>query len=218
MTNDVILVDPAWDFKTYSQRGAGRSPSAKYTTTSVKDMTRLDVASISAKNCALFMWTVDWLPPRVAQELGEAWGFTYKTRAWVWLKMNPTGWGFFTGKGYYTRANPEDCLLFVKGRMPVPPSLRPSSFMLEPPHADDMIINEPDSQIIYTPVQFHSRKPDDQYNRIDFMYPPDKYPNRAELFARRRWPGWLAWGNELPGGNDIELKTKDIDNDNPKSS
>lgn len=43
----------------------------------------------------------------------EAWGFTYKTAAFVWVKKNRKNGGNFWGMGAYTRANAEVCLLGV---------------------------------------------------------------------------------------------------------
>ena len=42
----------------------------------------------------------------------DAWGFTYKTAAFVWIKKYKSG-GNFYGMGAYTRANAEVCLLGV---------------------------------------------------------------------------------------------------------
>jgi N6-adenosine-specific RNA methylase IME4 len=176
---DVILADCPWPYETWSPKGNGRSP--KYPTMTLKDMAALPIADIAAPNCVLFFWVVDWLPPSVCDGVATAWGFTYRTRAWVWIKANPNGDGFFKGKGFYTRANPEDCWLYVRGNMPVPTAQRPD-------------------RIIYSPVGEHSAKPSEQYDRIETMYPHRRY---LELFARQRRPSWAAFGNEVPGGSDI---------------
>ena len=52
----------------------------------------------------------------------KAWGFTYRTQAWTWVKLNKSGLGFFTGTGYYTRANTEPCLLAVRGKIEQDPN------------------------------------------------------------------------------------------------
>jgi N6-adenosine-specific RNA methylase IME4 len=52
-------------------------------------------------------------------------------------------------------------------------------------------------QTIQAPVRDHSRKPDEQYARIMALY-DGPY---LELFARQRWPGWDAWGDEAPKEN-----------------
>ena len=49
-------------------------------------------------------------------------------------------------------------------------------------------------QLIVAPRREHSRKPDEQYERIEALCPGP----RLELFARHRRPGWTAWGNQLP--------------------
>ena len=46
----------------------------------------------------------------------KSWGFTYKTVAFTWAKQNKKSDSFFTGLGYWTRANPEMCLLATKGK------------------------------------------------------------------------------------------------------
>ncbi len=43
----------------------------------------------------------------------EAWEFTYKTAAFVWVKKNARSGGNYMGLGAYTRANAEVCLLGV---------------------------------------------------------------------------------------------------------
>ena len=60
------------------------SSSFKYPTVKLKQLKELDVNSIAADDCILFMWTTG---PQMANsiELGEAWGFEYKTVAFVWI-------------------------------------------------------------------------------------------------------------------------------------
>lgn len=53
--------------------------------------------------------------PQIADALRvmEAWGFEYKTCAFVWIKKNRKSNTNFWGMGAYTRANAEICLLGV---------------------------------------------------------------------------------------------------------
>ena len=44
-------------------------------------------------------------------------GFKFKTVGFTWAKTNRKSLGFFTGLGYWTRGNPEMCLLATKGRI-----------------------------------------------------------------------------------------------------
>jgi len=173
---DVILADCPWNFKTYGKSDAN-TPQTNYPTMSLKDIEELPIKQMTAVNCVMFFWVVDWLKPSVCEKIVNAWGFTYRTRAWVWVKAKPSGFGFHVGRGYYTQSNPEDCWLCVKGSMPV------SSRSI--------------TSLIYSPVQEHSRKPEDQFRKIEALYPKQKYPRRLELFSRRSHAGWDAFGNEV---------------------
>lgn len=51
---------------------------------------------------------------KVIKRLAKHGGFQYKTVAFYWVKLNSAARhdsDFFTGLGYWTRANPEQCLL-----------------------------------------------------------------------------------------------------------
>ena len=179
---DVILADPPWAFDVWDRdTGAGRSAESHYPTMSMDAIAALRIPAVG--NAALFMWAV-WPSLPDAFKILDAWGFGYKTVAWVWVKANESGMGHHMGMGYYTRANTEPCLLAVRGRMPV--------------EAHDVLA------LIYTPVREHSRKPDEQYQKIERLYPGRRY---LELFARRKRPGWDAWGNELE--SDVEIANKE---------
>lgn len=110
-----------------------------------------------------------------ALEVIEAWGFTYKTVAFNWVKQNKSGVGLFMGLGNWTRSNSEICLLAVKGK---------------PKRVSAGV-----HSIILSPLQRHSRKPDETRDRIVELM--GDLP-RIELFARETAPGWDSWGNEVP--------------------
>lgn len=176
---DVILADPPWRFRVWSKdTGNGRSAESHYPTMTLNDLCTLCIPA--ADNAVLFLW-VTWPILQEAFQVIEAWGFEYKTQAWTWIKSNPSGFGHFMGMGYYTRANAEPCLLCTRGNPGRP--------------ADKGILS-----LIYAPVMEHSRKPDDQYRKIEALYPNRHY---LELFARRKQPGWAAWGNEIESSIEI---------------
>jgi N6-adenosine-specific RNA methylase IME4 len=175
MTYDVILADPPWRFRVWNRdTGLGRSAESHYPTMTIDELCALPVGSLAADNCALFLWCCwpsifEYVPP-----LLDAWGFEYKTTGFVWTKAKKSGFGFHFGMGYYTRANTEPCLLAIRGIMPV----------------QDRGVSE----VIYSPIRAHSQKPDEQYAKIEALYPGRRY---VELFARRPWPGWDRWGNQV---------------------
>ena len=115
-----IYTDPPWSFRNWSAKGTGRNAISHYDCLDFKSLAALPVADLAADDCALFLWATDPLLPR-AIELIQAWGFEYKTVAFYWVKLNSAAKhdaDFFTGLGYWTRANPEQCLLATRGKPP----------------------------------------------------------------------------------------------------
>lgn len=196
-----ILADPPWHFTTWSVKGRDRNPDAPmtrnesrqnrperhYATMTLEDIAALPVGDLAARDCLLFLWAVDPMIPQ-ALDIGRAWGFEYKTVAFYWAKLRregsvrhllhdePAHKLFPIGTGYWTRANPECCLLFARGK---PKRLSANV-----------------RKLIVSPRREHSRKPDEARERIQALV-DGPY---AELFARERAPGWDAWGNQVSEG------------------
>lgn len=166
-----ILADPPWLFKTRSKKGEGKSAQRHYNCLPMDEICELPVSSVSAKDCELFMWCT-WPTIFSAERVANAWGFKYSGLAWEWIKYNPKTKKYAFGGGYGTRKNVEPCLLFRRGA-PVIKSRSVRDFM-------------------FAPRREHSRKPDEQYERIERLV-DGPY---LELFARQAWPGWQAWGNQ----------------------
>ena len=57
---------------------------------------------IASDNCILFMWAT-YPMLREALKVIEAWGFTYKSIAFQWVKQNRSGKGYFFGLGRWTQ-------------------------------------------------------------------------------------------------------------------
>ena len=114
---------------------------------------------------------------REAITVMEAWGFIYKTAAFVWVKKTTNGKNR-VGMGAYTRANAEVCLLGIS------PGIK----------ASEVVVAHNIGQIVEAPFRGHSRKPDEVRERIVQLI--GDVP-RIELFARERAPGWDAWGDEV---------------------
>ena len=81
----------------------------------LEDICKLPVGDLANDNSVLLMWVVDPLLDQAFKVI-DAWGFKYKTVGFTWAKTNRTKLGFFTGLGYWTRCNPEMCLLATKGK------------------------------------------------------------------------------------------------------
>ncbi len=168
----VIYADPPWSFKSFSPKGDDRNPNQHYQTLELKDITDLPVKQIADDNCTLLMWVVDHSLD-LAFDVIDAWGFQYKTVGFTWAKTNKNKLGFFTGLGYWTRGNPEMCLLATKGK----PKRKSKSV----------------PQLVVSNRERHSKKPDIMYQHIENLL-SGPY---IELFARQKRQGWDAWGNEI---------------------
>jgi N6-adenosine-specific RNA methylase IME4 len=180
---DIIYADPPWHYNGKLQFDKSSkskekidlnkkifvsTAAFKYPTLKLNELKKLEVKNISKKDCILFMWTTN---PHLEQalELGKAWGFEYRTVAFVWNKMvhNP---------GQYNLSYCELCLLFKSGKIPNPRGARNIK------------------QLINVKRKSHSEKPIEVLNSINQMFPKQK---KIELFARNRNKGWSAWGLDI---------------------
>lgn len=182
-----IYADPPWRFNVWSgetavkrrdSSGTNVSASVHYQTMAIEDICALPVADLAADDCALFMWAT-WPTLPDAFKLIEAWGFTYKTCAFDWMKAHAGQLDMFRedndvlmGMGYWTRANSEPCLLATRGK--------------------PKRLNADVRQGIIEPRREHSRKPDCVHGRIERLV-AGPY---LELFARAPRDGWTVWGNQ----------------------
>lgn len=258
----VVLADPPWQYDDKAVAGQ-RGAAFKYPTMPVSEIAALPVGDLVADDCALFLWAT-WPTLPDAFEVMRAWGFSYRTCAFVWVKTAPRSaqeearrtiqrgvssalvpvssargrlengirrgvryclrtfpllaekydfaaldgvladlrkvrsvgftrqvmagfdrgdlGGLFWGMGQSTRTNTEIVLLGLRGRLG-----RESCGV---------------HQVVLAPPGRHSEKPGEVHKRIEALLGDRP---RLELFARQRVRGWDCWGNEIPGGSDIDL-------------
>ena len=169
----IIYCDPAWYFKTYSDKGNKRSALQHYNCLNINDIYNLPINTISDNDCILFIWVIDPMLPE-AIEVIKRWGFKYKTVAFTWVKKNKKSDSFFTGLGYWTRANPEMCLLATKGK--------------------PKRISKSVKQLVISKREEHSKKPDIIRDHIVELC--GDLP-RVELFARQKVKDWHSWGDQI---------------------
>lgn len=186
---DIIYADPPWDYggkmqfdktslKTENadfQRDIFISSAAfKYPTLKLDELFKLRVQDICSNDALLFLWVTG---PQMENglKLGKAWGFEYKTVAFVWDKMihNP---------GRYTLSQTEFVLVFKKGRIPSPRGARNIR------------------QLVTIHRTAHSKKPIEIIESISQMFPTQ---NKIELFARNSYIDWDNWGLEIPNSDII---------------
>ena len=171
---NVIYADPPWSYQQWCNKKQGAA-KAHYETMKQKDIEELPVERIADKNCILFMWATF---PKLQEALAtiKAWGFEYKTIAFVWDKMvhNP---------GRYTLSQTEFVLAFKRGKFPQPRGARNIK------------------QMVHVHRGLHSVKPKEVILGITQMFPEQ---TKIELFARNNYIGWDNWGLEIPNSK-IEI-------------
>lgn len=170
----IILTDCPWSYNDPK----GNDPAMggiQYNIMSNQELADLPINEIADKDCLLFFW-ITMLKLQEAFPIIEAWGFTYTTCAFNWIKTNPKSGGIYSGLGHWVNGNAELCLLAKKGH--------PKRF------------EKNVKQIQMHPRGRHSAKPlviKDEIVRVAGDL------ERLEMFAREQTPGWNAIGYDIDG-------------------
>jgi N6-adenosine-specific RNA methylase IME4 len=138
---------------------------------SVAEIEALPVSEWAGEDAHLYLWvTNSYLPAGLS--VMKAWGFDYRTCI-TWMKDR-------FGLGQYYRGITEHCLFGVRGALP---------------YKTDPLTGKRLQGVtgFIEPRQQHSQKPETMRQMIERV----SHPPRLELFARRRYAGWDAWGNEV---------------------
>lgn len=165
----VVLTDDEWKHETWSEAGQDRAAVMHYP---VSDLEVLKARTLPAFDRAVnYMWSVVPFQPE-AFEIMRARGFTYRSQ-FVWWKV-----GNKLGLGYWARIEHEILLIGTRGDVPCPAP------------------GDNARSVLHAPKGKHSEKPEIAYQIIE-KYHRDLAGHFIELNARRRRPGWSAWGNEI---------------------
>ncbi len=148
------------------------------------EICELPVRTWAKPNAALFMWATG---PKLPEALAvmQAWGFTYRTIAFVWMKLTRRANKPFFGMGFYTRANAEIVLVGTRGNGRQRRNASVRQMVLD-------VYDGPEDEQVAAPIGRHSEKPDEVRKRIERLYAGP----RLELFARERVRDWAVWGND----------------------
>ena len=161
----IVYADPPWRYD--MKRGNGVAEN-HYPTMSIEEICALPVTDLAARDSALFLWAT-FPQLNEAFRVIEAWGFKYKTLAFLWLKQNRKADSWFYGMGFWTRSNAEVCLLATRGH----------------PKRQCAGIH----QFVISHIEQHSKKPDEVRDKIVKLMGDQP---RVELFARQQTPGYGA--------------------------
>ena len=167
MKYHTIYADPPW-----AEYGGGAlGANAHYPLMKTKEIIALApmVQELAEDNAHLYLWTTNNFLPD-ALEVMKAWGFRYVTMI-TWMKDR-------IGLGQYFRGLTEHCLFGIRGKLPY------------------KVIDGKRQQGktgFFEEKREHSRKPVQMREMIEKV----SYPPFIELFARERFDGLDAWGNEI---------------------
>ena len=183
----IIYADPSWGFSSkYKFKKGGKVSKLThindhYETMSIDNLCSLPISNLAKGNAILFIWTTDSHLESCLKVI-KAWGFTYKTIAFVWLKQTSTGKDCFV-KGFWTNKSTEICLLATRGK------------------TYHLLKDKSVRQLIRSVRGKHSEKPNEARERIVQMF---GNISRIELFAREKPRGWHVWGNEVESNIDMD--------------
>jgi len=166
---DVIVADPPWRFRTWSENNQHKSASRHYQLMMTEEIQSLPVGQLAQRDALLLLWIVAPMLPQGLQTMA-AWGFSYKSNM-VWRKTTPTG-KTRMGTGYWARSMHEQILVGAIGK--------PKKFSAFPSHFDGV-------------AREHSRKPEEFFSLVEKH---SVGARRLDLFSRQMRPGWYTWGHE----------------------
>ena len=132
----------------------------------------LPVEPLAAKDCLMLLWAIPYAAGSPAAD--QAWGFTFKTVAFVWLKRNKKSPTWFYGLG------------------PGQGQMRKSACL--PSGGHPKRYSRSVHQFIISPLRNTARNPTSPARKSSSLRVTCPC---AELFARQKTPGWDVWGNEV---------------------
>ena len=182
MTFDVIMADPPWHFRLYSEDGEHKSPQRHYACMDLAAIKALPVGELARRDAMLWLWAT-WPMLPAALEVVTAWGFTYKTGG-AWDKAR---WG----TGYLLRSVTEPWLVATRGS----------------PRIDGRSV----PNIIHEPRREHSRKPEAAYAMAEKMLPGAARLELFARTPRPGWQAWGYETDKVAaaaaGAADVEEET-----------
>ena len=184
-----IVADPPWKYANRMGTGRDLRKGRKYKIghnigVSYDSMTLEDICSLPVEGCAdeachLWLWTTN-RHLECGFRVMEAWGFKYLT---------PIHWVKPAGIGAWFINVSQTVLFGYKGKCKFP-------------------LERYKRNVIMTgPPKRHSEKPEEVFDLIESISPPD----RLEIFARKERPGWTTIGNEIDG-MDIQESLRKVAN------
>lgn len=174
---NIIYADPPWNYPRKQYQSDNRKMTSIndfYKTISNEEMCKLPINTITDNDCILFLWVTD-SHLEVGIDVIKSWGFSYRTIGFTWVKQYKNN-SICVNVAPYTLKSTEICLIGLKGKLK---NIKKSNKV---------------KNLVFAERTKHSKKPNEVRNRIEeFCYDLPK----IELFARQKYEGWDAWGDEV---------------------
>lgn len=148
-----------------------------YETMTEGELVALPIRELAADKALIFIWCTSSFTPE-AYRLCFRWGFRPVSQI-AWVKMGRTG-KLQIGMGSYVRMCHELVIIGERGGQ------------------TGLVRDIP--SVLIAPRGQHSVKPARLLEIAELLSPGP----RIELFARSRRPGWAAWGDQAPEGDDFQ--------------
>lgn len=172
----VIVADNPWKFRT-TLPGPKRSAHRHYRCLTVSELMRFPLPAI-ADDATLVLWRVGGMQAEALKVI-EAWGFEEPYGEIVWIKTKaghrPTS-DVRIGMGYAQRNAHEVALTCKRGK-------------------GAPVLSHSEDSLVFAPREDHSEKPQAFYDKVRRLFAGPYF----DLFARQLRPGWVAFGDQIPG-------------------
>ncbi|WP_131194551.1 MT-A70 family methyltransferase [Lichenihabitans psoromatis] len=177
-----VEIDPPWNFASRSMKNEDRLAANHYATMSLAEIMALPVKDVLAKDAVVFLWVTDTHFGE-AFDLLKEWGLIHKTLDFYRTKDNKVSPGKFKGKGFWSRANPEQVLTCYDDD---------DNQMLLATQGHPGRIGKNVAKLIEAPRREHSRKLDEGRESSERLC-EGPY---LSLFSRESRSRWSTWGNK----------------------
>jgi N6-adenosine-specific RNA methylase IME4 len=169
----VIVADPPWPYEIRREDPSHRA-TYPYPQMSIAEICALPVASITAADSVLWLWTTNYHMLNGARDVLDAWGFAPVTIV-TWAKDK-------FGTGSWLRGQTEHAILATRGRPTVE------------------LTNQ--STLLCAPVRGHSEKPPQFYDLIESLCPAPRYCDLFSRYRHNE--KWDCHGDEAPSPQEAQ--------------
>ena len=177
---DFVMIDVPWPWENWSPKGDAKSPQAQYETMEWDEIEALRVGELLKPAGVLWIWMTWPLIARQSNLCEKVWGLDIVSGG-AWAKRTRNG-KLRLGPGRILRSVCEPFLIAAL-----------DGHKLKGPSARNLIETLTDLEFGGL-ARRHSEKPEEAYALVESL---TSGWSRADVFARKRRPGWDSFGYEV---------------------